>query len=85
VTTRKPAWPPDVQPISVADLARLGIDKNRQRSRDSQKIEIRRLDLTTAAAILGGLGGFRSGLADPDTLFCTHSNHHTLCRLLHAD
>jgi hypothetical protein len=91
-----PSWPDGVVPIRVADLKKIGIDKNRQLFWDGQKIEIRRrLDLTrpqklialivTAAAILGGLGGFLSGLADTDTLFCTHNNHYAICRLLPAD
>jgi len=91
-----PSWPDGVAPIRVADLKKIGIDQNRQLYWDGQKIEIRRrLDLTrpqkivalivTAAAILGGLGGFLSGLADTDALFCAHGNHFAICRLLPAD
>ena len=90
-----PNWPEGVEQIRIGDLARLGIDKHRQLYWDGQRIEIRRrLDLTrpqkiaalivTAAAILGGLGGFLSGLADTDALFCGHGNHYAVCRLLPA-
>jgi len=94
--TEPPSWPKGVEEIRIGDLAHLGIDQNRQLYWDGQKIEIhRRLDLTrpqqiialivTAAAILGGLGGFLSGLADTDALFCAHGNHYAVCRLLPVD
>jgi len=93
--TKPPGWPNDVEEIRIGDLARLGIDKNRQLYWDGEKIELRRrLDLTkpqkiaailvTAAAVLGGIGGFMSGLADTDSLYCAHGGHFLVCRLLPA-
>jgi hypothetical protein len=89
-------WPADVNPISIDDLGRLGIDSRSQLFWDGSRIEIRRrLDLTktqqfaallvTLAAVLGGLGGFFSGLTDANALYCgAHGGHYWLCRVLPA-
>jgi len=39
--------------------------------------------IVTAAAILGGLGGFKSGLVDTVTLYCAHGGY-LVCRLTPA-
>lgn len=83
---RPKEWPPGVEPISVDDLGRLGIDPENQLFWDGRKIEIRRrLDLTrtqkflalvvTIFAILGGLGAFLSGLDDGASFLCARGVH----------
>jgi hypothetical protein len=67
------AWPPDVDPISLEDLGRLGINSRQELFWDGRHVEIRRrLTLTvfqkfiavvvTICAILGGSGGSVTGL-----------------------
>lgn len=89
---RPKEWPPGVEPISVGDLGRLGIDPENQLFWDGRKIEIRRrLDLTrtqkflallvTIFAILGGLGAFLSGLDDGASFLCARGVHLLGCPL----
>ncbi len=81
MTDGPPNWPRDVTPISVDDLNRLRLNGQDQLFWDGRRIEIRRkLDLTRAqkvvevlvavAAVLGGLGGFFSGVADASDFLC---------------
>ena len=74
-------WPAGVEPIGVDDLRRLGIDAGNQLFWDGRRIEIRRrLVLTgfqkaiaavvTVCAILGGLGGFVTGLNNASVFLC---------------
>ncbi len=74
-------WPPGVKPIAVDDLRRLGIDQDHQLFWDGRRIEIRRpLVLTgfqkgvavvvTVCAVVGGLGGFASGLNNAAIFLC---------------
>jgi hypothetical protein len=74
MSAHKPAdWPPDVDPIALEDLGRLGINPQQELFWDGRRVEIRRrLVLTgfqksiafivTICAILGGLGGFVTGV-----------------------
>ena len=66
-------WPKRVKPISVTDLRHLGIDGANQLFWDGRRIEIRRprvltgvqkiaATVVTIFAVLGGLGGFVTGL-----------------------
>ena len=75
-----------VMPISLEDLGRLGIDRNDQLFWDGRPIEVRRrLVLTglqrsaatvvTVFAVLGGLGGFLSGLNNLSLFLCARNVH----------
>jgi len=70
-----------VKPIEVDDLNRLGISDDKQLFWDGRRIEIRRpLVLTgfqkavavvvTACAILGGIGGFVTGVNNASVFLC---------------
>lgn len=74
-------WPPGVEPIGLEDLDRLGISRADELYWDGRRIEIRRpLVLTrlqtiataivTVFAILGGLGGFVTGLNNASIFLC---------------
>ena len=76
--------------IGVDDLGRLGIDKANQLFWDGRRIEIRRpLVLTgfqksvaavvTVCAILGGLGGFVTGLNNASVFLCARNVHWLSC------
>lgn len=78
----KPArWPPDVTPISVEELDRLGLNAKNQLFWDGRRIEVRnRLALTrlqqllaivvSIAAVLGAIGGFVTGLNNASIFLC---------------
>lgn len=77
-------WAPGIEPILLEDLGRLGIGERDQLFWDGRPIEIRRpLVLTglqrvaaavvTIFAILGGLGGFFSGLNGAALFFCARN------------
>jgi hypothetical protein len=85
-----PRWPAGVQPIRVADLGRLGIDGENQLFWDGKRVEIRRpLVLTglqtfvagvvTVCAVLGGLGGFVSGINNASLYLCARDIHWLGC------
>lgn len=74
-------WPQHVKRIEIADLKRLGISDGNQLFWDGRRVEIRRpLVLTgfqksvavvvTACAILGGIGGFVTGLNNASVFLC---------------
>lgn len=74
-------WPKDVRQIGVGDLRRLGIDSRDQLFWDGRPVEIRRpLVLTrpqklitaivTVFAVLGGFGGFVSGVNNASVFLC---------------
>jgi len=76
-----PNWPKGVTPISVDDLNKLGLNGYDQLFWDGRRIEIRRkLDLSrtqkalavmvAVAALLGGIGGFLSGINDAAGFLC---------------
>ncbi len=76
-----PGWPAGVQRLDVEDLERLGIDSGNQLFWDGSRVEVtRRLDLTglqkilaavvAVCAVLGGLGGFMSGLNSGTEFLC---------------
>ena len=81
MTDPRIVWPHGVKPIEVDDLRRLGIGKDDQLFWDGRRIEIRRpLVLTgvqksfavivTIFAILGGFGGFVTGMQNGSLYFC---------------
>lgn len=83
-------WPRGVEPIGVDDLRRLGISRDNQLFWDGRRIEIRRpLVLTgfqkgvaaivTVGAILGGLGGFVTGLNNASVFLCARNVHWLSC------
>jgi len=85
-------WPPDVKPISVDDLERLGIDSKDQLFWDGRRIEIRRrLDLTRVQkifaiivavfAVLGGIGGCATGFNDASVFLCARGHDFLSCPL----
>ena len=85
-----PVWPAGVEPISVDDLDRLGINGANELFWDGRRIEVRRrLDLTrfqktlaaavTVAAILGGLGGFVTGFNNASVFLCARGVHWLSC------
>ena len=85
-----PGWPIDIEPISVDDLDRLGINADNELFWDGRRIEVRRrLDLTrfqktaavlvAAAAILGGLGGFVTGFNNASVFLCARGMHVLSC------
>lgn len=74
-------WPPGVEPIGVENLARLGLDEGNRLFWDGRQVEMRRvLTLTrmqksvaavvTTFAVLGGLGGFLSGINNASLFLC---------------
>ena len=83
-------WPQGVQPIGVADLRRLGIDRSNQLFWDGQRIEVRRpLVLTglqkfaavivTLSAVIGGFGGFVTGFNNASIFLCARNVHWLTC------
>lgn len=79
-----PGWPAGVEPIGLEDLGRLGISPTDELFWDGRRIEVRRsLVLTrfqkvvtgvvTVFAILGGLGGFVTGLNNASIFLCSRN------------
>jgi hypothetical protein len=77
-------WPDGVEPIGLEDLGRLGISRTDELFWDGRRIEVRRsLVLTrfqkivtaivTVFAILGGLGGFVTGLNNASLFLCARN------------
>ncbi len=84
------SWPPGVDAIGVDDLRRLGIDHRDQLFWDGRRIEVRRplvltgfqktvATIVTLCAILGGVGGFVSGLNNAALFFCARNIHWLSC------
>jgi hypothetical protein len=84
ITPPEPGWPSGVEPIGVDDLRRLGIDGGNQLFWDGRRVIVRqRLILSgfqktvaaivTACAILGGLGGFLSGVNNTALFLCARN------------
>ena len=78
---RPAAWPADVEPISLEDLGRLGINSQQELFWDGHRVEVRRrfiltgfqkviASVVTVCAILGGLGGFVTGLNNASVFLC---------------
>ena len=85
-----PSWPPDVAPIGIEDLERLGISADDQLFWDGRRIEVRqrltlsRLQQIFAAtvalcAILGGLGGAVTGLNNATVFLCARGHDWLSC------
>lgn len=83
-------WPPGVGPIGVDDLRRLGINRANELFWDGRRVEIKRtLVLTgfqkgvavvvTLCAILGGLGGFATGINNASVYLCARNVHWLGC------
>ncbi len=85
MTGDRPAgWPADVDPISLEDLGRLGINQQQELFWDGHRVEVRRRLILTGfqtfiafvvsvCAILGALGGFASGLNNASAFLCARS------------
>jgi hypothetical protein len=78
---REPHWPDGVQSIGIEDLARLGLNARNQLYWDGRRIEVRQaLTLTkvqktlavvvSVCAILGGIGGFITGINNASIFLC---------------
>lgn len=85
MTGDRPAgWPADVDPISLEDLGRLGINPQQELFWDGLRVEVRRRLILTrfqkliafvvsVCAILGGLGGFVTGFNNATIFLCTRN------------
>ena len=83
-------WPPDVTPIGIEDLGRLGLNARNQLFWNGKRIEVRnRLDLTKVEktlavvvsffAVLGAIGGFVTGLNNASIFLCARDIHWVTC------
>lgn len=81
-------WPPEVRRIGVEDLERLGIDASNRLYWDGKRVEVQvgltRLQKLLAfviglCAVLGGLGGFVTGLKDASEFLCARGHHWLSC------
>jgi hypothetical protein len=83
-------WPPEVRPISVEDLDRLGLNGRNQLFWDGKRIEVsNHLDLTrlqkmfavvvSVFAIMGAIGGFVTGLNNASIFLCGRGVHWLSC------
>ena len=88
-------WPPGVTPIGIEDLGKLGLNTRNQLFWNGKRIEIRnRLDLTRLEktfavivsffAILGGIGGFVTGLNNASIFLCAPDIHWVSCPITPA-
>ncbi len=84
--TERPAdpWPHGVHPIGIEDLGRLGINVNDELFWDGRRVEIRRALVLTRlqkilavivslCAVLGGLGGFVTGINNASVFLCARN------------
>ena len=89
-------WPPDVTPISVEDLDRLGLNRSNQLFWDGKRIEVsNHLDLTrlqkvfavivTFFAVLGAIGGFVTGFNNASIFLCARDIHWLSCPIRPAE
>lgn len=93
MTADKPkGWPSGVEPISLEDLARLGINPQHELFWDGRHVEIRRrftftgfqkfiAFVVTICAILGGLGGFVTGFNNASVFLCARHISYLTCPL----
>ena len=90
MSDRPPGWPPDVRPIGVEDLGRLGLTPDNQLFWDGKRIEVRQaLSLTrlqkllavivSVFAILGSLGGFATGYNNASVFLCARGHDWLSC------
>ena len=88
--TTPPDWPPDVTPIGVEDLDKLGLNPSNQLFWDGKRIEVRnRFDLTrlqklfalivSLFAVMGALGGFVTGFNNAAVFLCARNVHWLSC------
>jgi hypothetical protein len=88
--SRPPGWPAGVEPISLEDLGRLGINPQNELFWDGRTIEIRRrltftgfqkaiAFIVTVCAILGGLGGFVTGFNNASVFLCARHLAYLTC------
>lgn len=88
--TTPDGWPPDVAPIGIEDLDKLGLNARNQLFWDGKRIEVRnRLDLTqfqktfaivvSVFAVLGAIGGFVTGLNNASVFLCARNIHWLSC------
>jgi hypothetical protein len=88
--TRPGHWPPDVNPIGIEDLDKLGLNPKNHLFWNGKRIEVRnRLALTrlqkalailvSVFAVLGGIGGFVTGLNNASLFLCARDIHWLTC------
>ncbi|HME24179.1 MAG TPA: hypothetical protein VKI44_23080 [Acetobacteraceae bacterium] len=85
MTGDRPAdWPADVDPISLEDLGRIGINSQQELFWDGRRVEVRRRFILTGfqkliafivsiCAILGALGGFVTGFNNASVFLCARN------------
>src|SRR6516162_5011019 len=85
MTGHRPAdWPADVDPISLEDLGRIGINSQQELFWDGHRVEVRRRLMLTGfqkliafvvsvCAILGALGGFATGFNNASVFLCARN------------
>jgi hypothetical protein len=89
---RPPGWPKGVNRIRVDDLGRIGIDDENRLYWDGKRVSVRQtvilhgiekfLAVVVATfAVLGGLGGFVSGLNNASIFLCARGIHWMSCPL----
>ncbi|MBV9654259.1 MAG: hypothetical protein JOZ42_06815 [Acetobacteraceae bacterium] len=92
--TAPPGWPPHVRPIDIEDLGRVGISADNELFWDGRRVEVRRrLSLTkiekaiallvSLCAVLGGIGGFMTGINNASVFFCARDIHALSCPASH--
>jgi hypothetical protein len=83
-------WPPGVTQISVEDLEHLGIDSRDRLFWDGKRVEVRQAVVLTGlqkllafiiaiCAVLGGVGGFVTGLNNGSVFLCARGHYWLSC------
>ena len=87
---RPAGWPPGVTQISVEDLEHLGINSRNQLFWDGKRVEVRQAVVLTGlqkllafiiaiCAVLGGVGGFVTGVNNGSVFLCARGHHWLSC------
>jgi len=86
VTDAPREWPQSVEPVSLQDLARLGIDPDNQLYWDGRRVEVRRRLVLTLPqkmiallAVIASVATIFTGLNNAATFFCARNIHWLSC------